>query len=968
MAQTAQINIKVDSSQSEQSVNTLNQSILQTEQSTSSLKAQLRQTTQELQGLEPGSARFNELSQKAGQLRDTIQDTNAVINATAGNATENLAKGLSNVAQIGVQGFQGIMGAATLFGFESENLQKTMVTLQGAMALTSSLEFFGGLGDKVTEIKASFQGLGQMLGLITPAQQASTIATTAQGVATTSTAVATNTASVATKGLSASMMALPIIAIVAGLVYLIANYEELTASTNSTARAGKMMNDVSKKSTDAISGEVSASDRLKNKLNDETLSREQKVAAVKKFQAQYPNLLSNMNTEKNSIDEINTALTLNIQLRRLQAKAQAIEEIRGEKVKETLTAELEYQGKVQEGHTFMQKLLDVTDAVDKKRLETLNDKNKAANQDIAYLDKQLDATEKEIAGLINKGAVGKDEQDKEDKRLKDAEDAKDKAETAAQERAQKAKEAADKARQEAEEAERKRQDLRQTELDYFEKSEDRRKKFEQSNEKLIIESGLKEVEGQEGVFTQMTEMEKDFALKRKELEDEKSEIINVAVERNLSTLKDEYVKGTFTLQEFENRKKTIIENGATNLLEAEKQFLILRGQQQETYETEQLEKSIEKRIETINKTNVLEEQINITRTEMEKERAIFSIQQSDLTEKEKQKQILDIQKETNEKLKYYIQEQQTDKQKELTDELNLTLKNTKLTFEERELLKIEYDKKILDLDKDTQSKLQGLTKETTVVEKAEYLEKAEAVAEFLTTYGAAVLNLANSLNDLFEQEGKNRIEKLNETAELENITLKSQLENRLISQSEYDAIQQQNQLKLEEETKNIQRRAFNREKGINIATAIQAGALSVLQALGAAPPPFNFVLAGMAGVASAAQIAVVAKQQFKAARGGIVPGNGMPGDIDSVSSMLAPGEAVINARSTSMFPQALDMINRAGGGQSLLPQLGSGTSNGQGVVFGDNNNQNQTIRAYVVESEITSSQKRINRIENSVQF
>ena len=120
MAQTAQINIKVDSSQSEQSVNTLNQSILQTEQSTSSLKAQLRQTTQELQGLEPGSARFNELTQKAGQLRDTIQDTNAVINATAGNATENLAKGLSNVAQIGVQGFQGIMGAATLFGFESD--------------------------------------------------------------------------------------------------------------------------------------------------------------------------------------------------------------------------------------------------------------------------------------------------------------------------------------------------------------------------------------------------------------------------------------------------------------------------------------------------------------------------------------------------------------------------------------------------------------------------------------------------------------------------------------------------------------------------------------------------------------------------------------------------------------------------------------------------------------------------------
>jgi hypothetical protein len=966
MAQTAQINIKIDGKQAEQSVNTLNQSLQQTEQSTSSLRAQLRQVTQELQGLEPGSARFSELSQRAGQLRDTIQDTNAVINATAGNATENLAKGLTNVASIGVNAFQGIMGAATLFGVESEDLQKTMVALQGAMALTSSLEFFGGLEDKVTEIKASFQGLGQALGLITPVQQASTVATTAQGVATTSTAVATNTATVATKALSVAMYAIPIMAIVGGLILLIANWEKLTGATNSAARAGKLQADVSKKVVEATSQEVSAADRLKNKLNDETLSREQKIAAVKKFQAQYPGLLSNMNTEKNSLGEINNALTLNIQLRRLQAKAQAIEELRGEKVKETLNNELEYQEKVRGGYQLGARLLGVTDNVDKKRIETLNEKNKAANEDIKFLDKQLDATEKEIDVIVKKGAVGKEQQDAENKRLKDAEDAADKAARAGEERQRKAQEAADKARQAAEEAERKRQELRQTELDYFEKAEDRRKKYEQSNQKLIIESGLKEVEGQEGVFTQMTEMEKDFALKRIELENEKSDIINVAVERNLSTLKEEYVKGTMTLQEFENKKKTIVQNGANNLLEAEKEYLILRGEQQDTYETEQLEKSNERKIANINKTNIIEEQINISRTEMEKERAIFSVQQSNLTEKEKQKQILEIQKETNDKLKYYIEQEQIDKEKALTDELNIILKNDKLSFEEKELAKKEYDANILALDKTTQTKLQGLTKETTVVEKEEYVKRAEAITEFLNVYGAAVTGLLGNLNELSKQTTENRISGIQQEASVEQATLQQQFDSRLISEEEYNAQKLQIESKTDEEIKKLKRKQFQRDKALNIANAIMSGAQAVLQALASSPPPANFILAAIAGVASGVQIATISQQQFTAARGGIVPGNGLPGDVDSVSARLAPGEAVINSRSTAMFGNTLSMINQAGGGIPLSPQTIQQGSSGSGGIFGEN--QPQQIRAYVVETEITDTQRRVGRIERSVEF
>ena len=72
----------------EMEINKLGGSTDVAEKSVGSLKAQLRQMTNELAQLEPGSARFVELSNRAGELRDQIQDTNAVINSTAGSSVE----------------------------------------------------------------------------------------------------------------------------------------------------------------------------------------------------------------------------------------------------------------------------------------------------------------------------------------------------------------------------------------------------------------------------------------------------------------------------------------------------------------------------------------------------------------------------------------------------------------------------------------------------------------------------------------------------------------------------------------------------------------------------------------------------------------------------------------------------------------------------------------------------------------
>jgi uncharacterized coiled-coil protein SlyX len=166
MAQTAQININVNASQAEKTVGDLNSELQQTTKSFNSMKAELRAITQELQGLEPGSKRFQELSTRAGQLRDTIADTNNVINATAGNITENFGRALGNTVQIGVAGFQGLMAAQTLFGVENEDLQKTIAQMGALLNLSQAIETFGGLGDKLVEIKAGFTPVLQQLGLM----------------------------------------------------------------------------------------------------------------------------------------------------------------------------------------------------------------------------------------------------------------------------------------------------------------------------------------------------------------------------------------------------------------------------------------------------------------------------------------------------------------------------------------------------------------------------------------------------------------------------------------------------------------------------------------------------------------------------------------------------------------------------------------------------------------------------------
>ena len=142
------------------------------EGATKSLKLQLRELTQALQNMDESDPRFQQMAQQAGQLKDQIADTNAVVKATAGSGMENFAGAVANVGQIGVAAFQGVQSSMMLLGVENENILAGMAKLQALAGLGDALKTLGGLGDMLTEISAGFTAAASKMGLFTTAQKA----------------------------------------------------------------------------------------------------------------------------------------------------------------------------------------------------------------------------------------------------------------------------------------------------------------------------------------------------------------------------------------------------------------------------------------------------------------------------------------------------------------------------------------------------------------------------------------------------------------------------------------------------------------------------------------------------------------------------------------------------------------------------------------------------------------------------
>lgn len=108
------------------------------EKNTQSLKSKLKQLKEELAGLEEGSEAFNKVAAEAGKVQDKIGDLNKRVNNLASD-TRKLDT-FVGVAQGIAGGFATAQGAAALFGAENEDLNKTLLKVQGSVALLNGVQ------------------------------------------------------------------------------------------------------------------------------------------------------------------------------------------------------------------------------------------------------------------------------------------------------------------------------------------------------------------------------------------------------------------------------------------------------------------------------------------------------------------------------------------------------------------------------------------------------------------------------------------------------------------------------------------------------------------------------------------------------------------------------------------------------------------------------------------------------------
>lgn len=248
------------------------------------------EATKAFQVFGAGSEEYTRAVKKLGTLTEAQRDFNQTIQAFN---PANKLQAIVGISQGAVGAVQGVAGAMALLGVNTDDVGKTIIKLQGLMALS------GALGS-IDEIKDSFSNLGRvirestivkgidnaataisnaLLGTrkkvveeVAVAETVATEATEAQTVAQQAQTVAVEGTSVAFKVLKTALIASGIGAIIAGISLLIPAISNWIEKTNKEADAQRYLNEIQKEAVDSSTGQIARIQELYNITQDVTQS------------------------------------------------------------------------------------------------------------------------------------------------------------------------------------------------------------------------------------------------------------------------------------------------------------------------------------------------------------------------------------------------------------------------------------------------------------------------------------------------------------------------------------------------------------------------------------------------------------------------------------------------------------------------------------------------------------------------
>jgi hypothetical protein len=274
------------------------------------IKKELRDLTKLLASGQLTADQFEEISKRAGELKDQIGDVNERVKNLASDS--KTLDGYVGIATGITAGFSAVQGSMALFGDESENVQKALLKVQGATAMLSGFQ----------EIQNALQNQSNFMMGITD------LRTKALSVSTRLYAFATGGATASTNAFRIAMIGLTTAGIGIALVVLGKYVEQMNRQREAEDKrmeSLKEYNDELIQNTAQSNVQISKLEQYQSVLNDGNATLTEKKGVYKELQTLIPSLTDYTYEQATATDVLNKAIQNEIALIGLRAKATALE-------------------------------------------------------------------------------------------------------------------------------------------------------------------------------------------------------------------------------------------------------------------------------------------------------------------------------------------------------------------------------------------------------------------------------------------------------------------------------------------------------------------------------------------------------------------------------------------------------------------------------------------------------------------
>jgi DNA repair exonuclease SbcCD ATPase subunit len=381
MAQeTVGIKIQIDGGQATQSVGSLKQQLRDAQKEVTELSAKFGATSQQAV----------EAAKKAAELKDAIGDAKSLTDAF--NPDAKFRAFTSTLAGV-AGGFAAVQGALGLVGVESDKVEKTLLKVQSAMAISQGLQTIG-------ESIDSFKQLGAVIRNVNIFQKAYNAATIAAAAIQRAFGVAVSTTGVAFKALRAAIITTGIGALVVGIGLLINKIVEWNESSKAAADAQKALAKEIENQNDVIDVQITKLEALGGKEDEIYQKRVERIQNELRLTTEKLKRGEELNDE-----EIKQRIKLASQLEVLDIQEQKRKDKSAEE--QAKKAEEARKKAADEAIKKQQEDAALEDAIEARRIERLKERIDAADKILDILDKK-DEERKKIQAEKEKERVEKE--------------------------------------------------------------------------------------------------------------------------------------------------------------------------------------------------------------------------------------------------------------------------------------------------------------------------------------------------------------------------------------------------------------------------------------------------------------------------------------------------------------------------------------------------------------------------------